>query len=67
MHGEDFLIDDGSDWQAIEAIRKSLPKLDIIATLTLIVETINTIDRSALMVAPENEKVFRVFDLVCQE
>jgi hypothetical protein len=25
VHGEDFLVDDGGNWQAVEAIRKSLP------------------------------------------
>jgi hypothetical protein len=67
MHSEDFLIDDGSNWQAIEAIRKSLPKLDIIPTFALVVETINTIDRSAFVVTSENEEIFRVLDLVCQK
>jgi hypothetical protein len=67
MHSEDLLVDDGSDWQAIETVRKCLPKLNIIATLALIVETINTVDRGAFVITSEDEKVFRVLDLVCQK
>jgi hypothetical protein len=25
VHGEDFLVDDGSNWQAVEAISEGLP------------------------------------------
>jgi len=35
--------------------------------LTLIVEPIDAVDRSTLMVAPEQEKVLWVFDLVGQQ
>lgn len=35
--------------------------------LTLIVETVDAVDGSTLMVAPEQEKVLWVFDLVCQQ
>jgi hypothetical protein len=44
MHSEDLLINDGSNWQAVEAIRKSLPKLDIVSPFALIVESINAVD-----------------------
>jgi hypothetical protein len=31
---------------------------------TLVVEPINTVDASALVVTPQDEKVFRIFDFV---
>lgn len=44
MHREDLLVDDGSDGQAVEAIGERLPQLDIVSSLALIVETIDTVD-----------------------
>lgn len=35
--------------------------------LTLIVEAVNSVDGSTLMIAPEQEKVLRVLDLVSEQ
>jgi hypothetical protein len=67
VHGEDLLIDDGSDGQAVEAVGESLPQLDVVSSLALIVETVDAVDRGALVVTAENEEVLRVLDLVCEE
>jgi hypothetical protein len=64
VHGEDLLVDDSSDGQAVEAVRKCLPKLDVVAALAFVIEAIDTVDGGALMVASENEEVLRVLDLV---
>ena len=64
MHGEDLLVDDGRDGQAVEAIREGFPQLDIVPSLALIVETVDTVDRGALVVTSQDEKVLRVLDLV---
>ena len=67
MHCENLLIDNGGNWQAVEAIRECLPQLDVISTLALIVESVYTVDRGALVVTAENEEIFRVLDLVRQQ
>jgi hypothetical protein len=67
VHGENLLIDNGSDGQAVEAVGECLPQLDIVSSLALIVETVDTVDRGALVVTTENEEVLRVLDLVCEE
>ena len=67
VHGEDLLVDDGSDGQAVEAVGEGLPKLDVVSPLALIVETVDAVDRGALVVTTENEEVLRVLDLVCEE
>ena len=67
MHGEDLLIDDGGNGQAVEAVGESLPKLDVIPPFALIVETVDSVNRSTLVVATKDEEVFGVFDLVCEE
>jgi hypothetical protein len=64
MHGEDLLVDNGSDGQAVEAIRERLPQLDVVAALAFVVEAIDTVDRGALVVASEDEEVLGVLDLV---
>lgn len=64
MHGEDLLVDYGGNRQAVEAVCECFPQLDVVSTLAFVVETVDTVDRCALMVATENEEVLRVLDLV---
>ena len=64
MHAEDLLVDNCGHREAIEAVRESFPKLDVISPLALVIETIDSIDRRALMIASQDEKVLWVFDLV---
>ena len=51
MHGEDLFINDCSDRQAVEAVGESLPQLNVVPTLTLIIEAVDTVDGSTFMVA----------------
>ena len=67
MHREDLLVDDSGDGQAVEAIREGLPQLDVVTTFALVVESIDTVDGRALVVAPENEEVLGILDLVGQQ
>jgi hypothetical protein len=64
MHCENFLIDDCCNGQAVEAVRESLPQLDVIPSLAFIVEPINAVDGSAFVVAAQDEEIFGVLDLV---
>jgi hypothetical protein len=67
VHGEDLLVNDGSDGQAVEAVGKGLPQLDVVSSLALIVETVDAVDRGTLVVAAKDEEVLGVLDLVGQE
>ena len=67
MHAEDLLIDDGRDWEAVEAVCEGLPELDVVAALALVVEAVDTVDGGALVVASEEEEVLGVLDLVGEE
>lgn len=67
MHGEDLLVNDGCDRQAVEAVRKCLPQLDVVPALALIVETVDAVNRGALVVATQNEEVLWILDLVGQQ
>ena len=67
MHAQDLLIDDGGNGQAVEAVSEGLPQLDVVSALALVVETIDSVDRCALVVASEQEEVLRVLNFVGQK
>jgi hypothetical protein len=67
VHGEDLLVDDGGDGQAVEAVSERLPQLDVVSPFALVVETVDAVDRGALVVATEDEEVLRVLDLVREQ
>ena len=67
VHGENLLIDNGRNGQAVEAIGECLPKFDVVPPLAFIVETVDSVDGGALVVTTENEEVLGVFDLVSQK
>lgn len=64
MDAEDLVIDNSSDREAVEALNELLPEFQRVATLALIVESINTIDGAAFVVSSEQEEVLRILDLV---
>lgn len=67
MHGEDLLVNDSGNWQAVEAVGERLPQLDVVTSLALVVETVDAVDAGALVVAAQDEEVLRILDLVRQE
>jgi hypothetical protein len=67
VHGEDLLVDDRRDGQAVEAISKCLPQLNVVPPLALVIEAIDTVDGGTFVVTTENKEVFRIFDLVRKE
>lgn len=67
VHGEDLLVDDRRDGQAVEAISECLPQLNVVPPLALVIEAIDTVDGGTFVVTTENKEVFRIFNLVCKE
>lgn len=67
MHCENLLVNDGRNRQAVEAVGESLPQLNVVPPLALIVETVDAVDGSALVVTAKDEEVLRVLDLVGQK
>lgn len=67
VHCEDLLVNNGCNWQAVEAVSEGLPQLDIVPSLALVVESIYAINGGTFVVAAEDEEIFRVFDLVRQQ
>lgn len=66
MHSEDLLVNNGGNRQAVKAVSECFPELDVVATLALVVKSINTVDRGAFVVSAKDEEIFGVFDLVCE-
>ena len=67
VHAEDFVVDQSGDRHAVEYILELLPHADRVATLALVVKAVNSINRGTLVVAPEDEEVFGVFNFVCEK
>ena len=44
MHGEDLLVNDGGNGQAVEAVGEGLPQLDVVSSLALIVKAVDAVD-----------------------
>jgi hypothetical protein len=67
MHSEYLLINDRRNRKAVETVGERFPQLDVVSSLALIIEAVDTIDGRTLMVATKDEEVLRIFDLVCQQ
>ena len=67
VHAEDFLVDERRNGQAVEAVSESLPQLDVVASLALVVEAVDAVDGRALVVSAQHKEVLGVLDLVCKQ
>jgi hypothetical protein len=64
MHAHDFLVNESTYWHAVEDVTESLPHLDIVSSLTLVIETVDSSNGSTFVVASELEEVLWVLCLV---
>mmetsp|Transcript_41627 Transcript_41627/g.61077 ORF Transcript_41627/g.61077 Transcript_41627/m.61077 type:complete len:264 (+) Transcript_41627:174-965(+) len=67
VHAENFLVYDGGDGHAVEALREDPPQSHCVPPLALVVEAVDAVDGGAFVVAAQEEEVLRVLDLVGQE
>lgn len=67
MHTQDFVIDEGCNRHAVENILKFFPKSDAISVFALIIEAVNTVDLSALVITSQEEEVFLKLNFVSQQ
>ena len=66
MHAQDLFVYQGRNGQAVEAVSERLPNPNVVSPLAFVIESINSVDRGALMVASQQEEIFRVLNLVGQ-
>ena len=67
MYTEDLVIDECSDGHAIEYVLEFFPHADGVATLAFVIESIDAIDLTALVIAAQQEEILLEFDLVGEE
>ena len=67
MHAEDFVVDESSNWHAVEYVLELLPNPNAIASLTLVVEAVHSVDLTTLVVSSQKEEVLLILYLVCKE
>jgi DNA-binding NarL/FixJ family response regulator len=67
VHAKDLLVDDGGEGHHVEGLLELLPHLDTVSPLALVVEAVDAVDRSALVVAAQQEKVLGVPNLVREQ
>ncbi|WVY89668.1 hypothetical protein V8G54_035182 [Vigna mungo] len=67
MHAQYFIIYKGSHRKAVKTLGEGFPKPHIKPSLTFIIKPINPINGSTLMIPPQQEKVFWIFDFICKQ
>jgi len=64
---ENFLINDGGNGKAVEAVGECLPEFDVVPSLTFIIEAVDSIDGGAFVISSEKEEVLRILNLIGEE
>jgi hypothetical protein len=64
VHAQNLIVYQRGDRQTIKAVCKNFPQLDCVSSLALIVEAVNAINASTLVIASQQEKVFGILYLV---
>lgn len=64
MHTEDLVIDKGSDWHTVENILKLFPQSDAVPIFAFVIESVNSVNLTTLVIATKEEKVFLKFYFV---
>ena len=67
MHAKNFLINQSGNWQAVETVGESLPQLDVVTALALIIEAIDSVDRGAFVVTSKKKEILRVLNFVSEK
>lgn len=67
MNTEDLVVHNGCHREAIKALDELLPQFQGVPSLALIVETVYPVNRTALVVTAQEEKVLWVLYLVGEQ
>ena len=67
VHAQYFVIDERRDGHAIEDILELLPYTNGVASLALVVKSVDAIDLPALVITPQQEEVLLELDLVGEQ
>lgn len=64
VHADDLVIQNGHHGKAVEAIGENLPEFNGVPPLALVIEAVDPVDTSTLVVSSREEEILGVFDLV---
>ena len=64
MTTKEFLVNNGSHREAVEAICECLPHTNVVTTLAFVIKPVKAVNRGTLMISSQQEEVLRVLDLV---
>lgn len=53
MHAEYLFVNDGCNWKTVETVSEGLPKFDVVSSLALIVEPVNSVNTGTLMISSQ--------------
>eukprot|EP00958_Prasinococcus_capsulatus_P018265 scaffold2128_cov371-Prasinococcus_capsulatus_cf.AAC.4 len=67
MHANDLLVYNGAAWKAVETVCEGLPEPHVVPSLAFVIEAVDPIDGSALVISAEQEEVLGVLALVGQQ
>lgn len=67
VHTQDLIVDERSNWQAIEAVCEHLPQFNSVSSFALIIKSVNAVNTCTLVVATEEEEVLGELDLVSEK
>ena len=67
MHYENFIIHHSANREDVKAEAKLFPYLDVVPSLTLVVEAVHSIDRLTLVITSEHVEVLWVFYFVGEQ
>ena len=67
MDTENFLVDHCRKRHHIEGLLEFFPHFNVVPAFAFIIEAVNAIDCRAFVVAAEQEKIFRVSHLICEQ
>ena len=64
VHAENLLVHKGRHGEAVEAVGEDFPQPHVEPPLALVIEPVDAVYGGALVVAPQEEEVLGVLDLV---
>lgn len=64
MHADDFIVNETYARKLLEDIAELTPNTDVVSSLAFVKETVDTVNRLALVISSKQEKVIRIFNLV---
>ena len=64
MTTEEFLVNNGSHREAVEAICECLPQTNVVTTHAFVIKPVKAVNRGTLMISSQQEEVLRVLDLI---